>query len=112
VSRRIGRQVGVLLTREGHVQSVVVGDATKIQVPDIGRLRGGPTRFRGVRLVHTHLKGEPLTQDDLNDLALLRLDMIAAIEATEGGAPGKIYAAHVLPPATAVATADRIGPKK
>jgi GTP-binding protein HflX len=107
VSRRIGRQVGVLLTREGNVHSVVVGDATKITVPDVGRLRGGPTRFRGVRLVHTHLKGEALTQDDLNDLSLLRLDMIAAIEATEGGAPGKIYAAHVLPVAS-----DQIGPSK
>ena len=97
VSRKIGRQVGVLLGRDGHVQSVVVGDATKIQVPDPGRLRGGPTRFRGLRLVHTHLKGEPLTQDDLNDLALLRLDMVAAIEATEGGQAGKLYAAHLLP---------------
>ena len=28
-------------------------------------------RLRGLRLVHTHLKSEPLTQDDLTDLALL-----------------------------------------
>jgi len=105
VSRRIGRQVGVMLTREGQIDAVVVGDATKLQVPDPGRLRGGPNRFRGIRLVHTHLKGEPLTQDDLNDLSLLRLDMIAAIEATDAGAPGKIYAAHVLP-----ALAENIGP--
>ena len=97
VSRKIGRQVGVLLARDGKVENVFVGDATKITVPDPGRLRGGPTRFRGVRLVHTHLKGEPLTNDDLNDLALLRLDMVAAVQATEAGAAGRIDAAHVLP---------------
>ncbi len=97
VSRAIGRQVGVLLGRDGHVQSVIVGDAAKIELPDVGRLRGGPTRFRGIRLVHTHLKGEPLTQDDLNDLALLRLDLVAAIEVLPSGLPGRIDAAHVLP---------------
>jgi GTP-binding protein HflX len=36
-------------------------------------------RFRGLRLVHTHLRGEPLTRDDLTDLALLRLDLVAAV---------------------------------
>lgn len=107
VSRRIGRQVGVLITREGQIDAVVVGDATKLQVPDPGRLRGGPHRFRGIRLVHTHLKGEALTQDDLNDLGLLRLDLIAAVEATDAGQPGKIYAAHVLP---VVESDDQIGP--
>ena len=39
----------------------------------------GPGRFRGLRLVHTHLRNEPLTRDDLVDLALLRLDLVAAI---------------------------------
>ena len=97
VSRKIGRQIGVLLTRDGKVENVFVGDATKITVPDPGRLRGGPTRFRGVRLVHTHLNGEPLTHDDLNDLALLRLDMVAAVQARDDGQPGRIEAAHVLP---------------
>ena len=34
-----------------------------------GRLRGGRAHFRGLRLVHTHLKDEALTRDDLADLA-------------------------------------------
>ena len=43
-----------------------------------GGMRGGSGRFRGLRLVHTHLRGEALTRDDLTDLALLRLDAVAA----------------------------------
>ena len=55
-------------------------------------------RFRGLRCVHTHLRGEPLTQDDLTDLALLRLDLMAAIDVdAESGLPGLVRAAHLLP---------------
>jgi GTP-binding protein HflX len=97
VSREIGRQVGVFLSREGAVRNVIVGDATKLHLPDVGRLRGGAGRFRGLRLVHTHLRGEPLTQDDLNDLALLRLDMVAVIDAMPDGGAGRVEVAHLLP---------------
>jgi GTP-binding protein HflX len=97
LSRELGRQVGVLLSRDGIVRNVILGDATHIDLPDIGRLRGGTGRFRGLRLVHTHLRGEPLTQDDLNDLALLRLDLVAAIQVEEDGDAGKIELAHILP---------------
>jgi GTP-binding protein HflX len=96
-SRRLNRQVGVHLARDGTVRNVIVGDAHSLTLPDIGRLRGGVGRFRGLRLVHTHLKGEPLTRDDLNDLALLRLDLIAAIEVLESGLPGRIELAHLAP---------------
>ena len=97
ISRELGRQVGVLLSRDGNVFHVILGDATHLELPDIGRLRGGAGRFRGLRLVHTHLRGEPLTQDDLNDLVLLRLDLVAAIQTEEDGNPGKIELAHILP---------------
>jgi len=96
-SRRLNRQVGVLLGRDGTVRNVIVGDAHSLTLPDIGRLRGGVGRFRGLRLVHTHFKGEPLTRDDLNDLALLRLDLVAAIEVQESGLPGRIDLAHLAP---------------
>jgi GTP-binding protein HflX len=96
-SRRLNRQVGVLLGRDGNVRNVIVGNAHSLTLPDIGRLRGGVGRFRGLRLVHTHLKGEPLTRDDLNDLALLRLDLVAAIEVLGDGLPGRIELAHLAP---------------
>ncbi len=97
VSREIGRQVGVLLNRRGEVEFVVVGDARQLELPDIGRARAGQLRLRGLRLVHTHLKNEPLTRDDLTDLVLLRLDAVAAVAAGEDGLPGRVYLATLLP---------------
>ena len=104
VSREIGRQVGVLLSRDGAVRQVVVGDASQLTLPDVGRLRGGVGRFRGLRLVHTHLRGEPLTADDLNDLAMLRLDLVAAVQADAAGDPGSIELAYLDPAAIASST--------
>ena len=98
VSSELGRQVGVMITRRGDIEHVVVGDASKLMLPDVGRLRGAVGRFRGVRLVHTHLRGEALTRDDLTDLALLRLDLVAAITIEHGNRPGKVHAAHLTPP--------------
>jgi GTP-binding protein HflX len=95
ISKDLGRQVGLLLSRDGFIRNVILGDATHLELPEIGRLRGGAGRFRGLRLVHTHLRGEPLTQDDLNDLALLRLDLVAVIQAEED--TGKVELAHILP---------------
>ncbi len=97
ISRRLNRQIGVLLGRDGQVRNVIVGDAHSLTLPDIGRLRGGVGRFRGLRLVHTHLKGEPLTRDDLNDLALLRLDLVAMVEVLDTGLPGRLELAHLAP---------------
>ncbi|MCH9651423.1 MAG: GTPase HflX [Deltaproteobacteria bacterium] len=97
ISRRLGRQVGVFLSRDGVVRNVIVGDAHQLVLPDVGRLRGGVGRFRGLRLVHTHLRGESLSADDLNDLALLRLDLVAMVEVLEDGLPGRVELAHLAP---------------
>jgi GTP-binding protein HflX len=98
-SAELHRQVGVLIDRRGAIAHVMVGDASKIVLPDVGRMRGGAGRLRGLRLVHTHLRGEPLTKDDLTDLALLRLDVVAAIAVDATGRAGKLYIAHVAPAA-------------
>ncbi len=97
VSLETNRQIGVFLDRKGDVQAVMVGDARRLELPDVGRGRAGESRLRGLRLVHTHLNGEPLTRDDHTDLALLRLDLVAAVEVLEGGLPGRIHYAHLLP---------------
>ena len=97
LSREIGRQLGVLINRRGEVEHVIVGDARQLVLPDIGRARAGHARLRGLRLVHTHLKDEPLTRDDLTDLVLLRLDAVAAVVARADGLPGKVYLATLTP---------------
>ena len=98
VSHATGRQVGVLVDRGGRVHHVIVGDASKLMLPDVGRLRAGAGRLRGLRLIHTHLRNEPLSRDDLVDLTRLRLDMVVAICL----APGEeralcIYYGHNFP---------------
>ena len=102
ISNDLRRQVGVLVSRDGVIRNVIVGDAAQLMLPDIGRLRGRTGRFRGLRLVHTHLKGEPLTADDLNDLALLRLDMVTMVEVIQNGQPGRVEAAYLDPSMLAV----------
>ncbi len=99
ISHEIGRQVGVLVDRKGHVEHVVVGDATKIVLPAQDRSRLGQSRFNGLRCLHTHIRGEKgLTHDDLTDLALLRLDLMAAIDVDpDTGLPGYVRAAHLMP---------------
>ena len=53
--------------------------------------------LRGLRLIHTHLRNEPLTRDDLTDLSRLRLDMVVAVCVGEDGRPGATHSAHLLP---------------
>jgi GTP-binding protein HflX len=97
VSHDIRRQVGVILNRKGRVEHVIVGDAHQLFLPELGRHRAGRGRLRGLRLLHTHLAHEALTQDDLTDLVLLQLDYVGAVEVRDDGRPGLWFGAHVLP---------------
>ncbi len=98
ISHETGRQIGVLINRKGQIEYVMVGTAKQIELPDFGRARVSEDRFRGLRCVHTHLAGEKLTQDDLTDLALLRLDLMSIIQVDRrDGLPGMVYSAHLLP---------------
>ncbi len=96
-SRETKRQVGVLVHRSGEVDAVIVGTATGLMLPDIGRLRAAQGRFRALRLVHTHIFGEELTRDDLTDLTRLRLDLVAAVLLTPEGDPRSFTWAHNVP---------------
>ena len=91
------RQVGVFINRKGEVTEVIVGDTERLELPDVGRKRAGSSRLRGTRLVHTHVKGEGITDDDLTDLSLLSFDCMAALTITDDGRPKDIHVAHVLP---------------
>ena len=92
------RQLAILVDRGGNVRYVVVGGPSGIWIPDLSdfRLGSGP-RLRGLRCLHTHLRGEPLTHDDLTDLAMLRLDLMASIDVLAPGFPGNISLANLMP---------------
>lgn len=73
-------------------------------------VRAAPaSRLRGLRLLHTHLSPEALTEEDLMDLLFLRLDAIIALCVNPAGepvswqgaclsAPGRVSASTGLPP--------------
>jgi len=98
ISARLNRQIGLLIERGGIITHIIIGDAGGIFLPDLSRdWPLGSKMLRGLRLVHTHLAGEPLSRDDLTDLSLLRFDMIAAIGVGEGGLPANMRTAWLRP---------------
>lgn len=96
----MGRQVGILVDRRGQVEHVFVGDASRVFLPDFGRLRAGKGRFRGLRLIHTVRKDVSLSRDDITDLTLLRLDLVAVLSRKDQHAPVRVALAHLLPAGT------------
>ncbi len=98
LSHEIRRQIGLIISRRGVIDRVIVGTGHSLDLTEVGQSRLGRRSLRGVRLVHTHLHDEPLNQEDLTDLALLRLDLIAAVGIGERGTPDHLYIAHLVPP--------------
>ncbi len=100
LSAETSRQIGLLIDRSGKIVQILIGEVDRIVIPDLKNYRLAPDRLRGLRCVHTHLNETPLTQDDLTDLALLRLDLMAVVTMSETGAPVLIHWAHILPGAS------------
>ena len=59
--------------------TILVGDPKSIYIEELPKSRRGRARLRGLRLIHTHLNGESVTQDDLMDLVFLRLDAVGVV---------------------------------
>ncbi|BCS87875.1 GTPase HflX [Pseudodesulfovibrio sediminis] len=97
LSAETGRQLGLLIDRQGKVNMVLVGDNRSIYIPELPRKRLSSGRLRGLRLLHTHLSDESLSQEDLMDMVFLRLDSVVALNVHDGF-PDVVQAAHLLPP--------------
>lgn len=94
--------MGVLLDRKGAIQWVMVGDATRLYLPDIGRIRGGINRLRGLRLVvarptplSVHEKNYALSNDLKTDLEKLRLDAVIEIDASRDHVDGPLVLSYL-----------------
>lgn len=98
LSAACGRQIGLLLDRQGKPEMVVVGDAHSILIPELGRERAAGGRLRGLRLLHTHMGDTGLSEEDLTDMLFLRLDSVAALSVDKLGQPRELHVAHLLPP--------------
>lgn len=88
------------MTRKGEVAHVIVGDYKHIWIPDLSSYRLGIGRLKGLRCIHTHLNGEPLSREDLTDLVLLGLDLMVCVQVDTKGIPGAISFANILPKKT------------
>ncbi len=102
LSRAIGRQIGLLIDRRGKVEMLMVGDFGGIFIPELarGRGQGSGGRLRGLRLLHTHLTPELLSQEDLMDLLFLCLDAVCVLTVSPHGEPVQWQYAHLVPPTT------------
>jgi GTP-binding protein HflX len=97
LSFSLHRQIGLLINRRGEICLVIVGDARGIFIPSLDFYRAASPRFKGLRLIHTHLSGEELSEEDLTDMSHLRLDLAGALEVRPDGTPGKLFWAHLIP---------------
>ncbi len=106
LSHNLHRQIGLLIDRKGKIPYVIVGNHQGIVIPDASEYRSAPGRLRGLRCVHTHLNNEPLSSDDLTDLALLRLDLMAIVQVGSDGLPKQVLMSHILPRASGQPTSQ------
>lgn len=100
--------VGVLADRRGAIKWVIVGDATRMYLPDIGRLRGSMARLRGLRLLvarpyplaakisPTGRRNQSTLSDDFRtDLEKLRLDAVVEIDASRPHFDGPLVVGYL-----------------
>lgn len=73
-----------------------MGDFKGIMIPQLSHIRSGG-RLKGLRLVHTHLAGEEISDEDLMDLLFLRLDMLSVVKVAPDGLPESLHSVHLLP---------------
>ncbi|MFH1028644.1 MAG: GTPase HflX, partial [Pseudomonadota bacterium] len=65
LSADLRRQIAILVNRSGIVEYVIVGDEKGLVIPELRDYPLGRRVMRGLRLIHTHLKNEPVSEDDL-----------------------------------------------
>lgn len=96
VSAEINRQVGLLVHRSGYIESVIVGDHDRIVIPPLTMIRTAGGRLRGLRCIHTSFGRSGINDEDIMDLACLRLDLMTVIT-MQGGLPELMYTAYLVP---------------
>ena len=97
-THEIRRPIGLVLNRRGAVQDVLVGAGTEPSPTTLAAYRASPRSLRGLRLIRSQVKEQPISQEDLTMLGLLRLDMIGILSVTPKGEPELLSLAHLNPP--------------
>ncbi len=76
---------------------VIVGTSSGLFIPELPRERLSSGKLRALRLLHTHLDMEGITQEDLMDMLFLRLDCLQVFTVNPHGNPVQMHYAHLLP---------------
>ena len=97
ISSELNRQIGMLIHRSGKIETLIVGTQSSILIPPLSNIRTSGGRLRGLRLVHTHIAGEKISDEDLMDLLFLRLDLLSVLYVDEDGLPKSLNSVHLLP---------------
>ncbi len=97
LSFEFNRQIGILIHRSGKIESIIIGTFNGIMIPQLSQIRSTGGRLKGLRLVHTHLAGEDISDEDLMDLLFLRLDMLSVLKVNQDGLSARLYSVHLLP---------------
>lgn len=88
VAHAASRRVGLLISREGRIEEVFIGNREILYLPDIGRYRLSAGRLRRLRLIFSDLsKGDTaatIPSDIITDLQKLRLDAVVGIKPSKG----------------------------
>ncbi|MGD9948297.1 MAG: GTPase HflX [Desulfobulbus sp.] len=86
-----------MIHRSGQIETVIVGDYDRITIPALAHVRSSGGRLRGLRCVHTVLgPSTSINEEDIMDLACLRLDLMAALTVRDG-LPDLLHAVHLIP---------------
>ncbi len=86
-----------MIHRSGKIETVIVGNFTGIVIPQLTGVRTSGGRLKGLRLVHTHLAMEDISDEDLMDLLFLRFDLLSVLKITSDQLPEKLYSVHLIP---------------
>jgi len=78
------------------VETVIVGDFNRIVIPALTNIRTTGGRLRGLRCVHTVLTGAKVSEEDIMDMACLRLDLMSVLTIKDG-LPAYLHTVHLLP---------------
>lgn len=97
ISGELNRRLGVLVDRAGRIEGIAVGGAESVEVPREPSAPSGRMRFCTLRFLTTRFGDGELPPTELAPLALHRLDALAVIAVEEGGEPGPVRVAHLLP---------------
>ncbi|NOQ47385.1 MAG: GTPase HflX [Desulfobulbaceae bacterium] len=95
LSTELNRQIGLLIHRSGKVETVIVGNYDRIVIPALTNIRTAGGRLRGLRCVHTVLGRSAITDEDIMDMACLRLDLMSVLTVKDG-LPGLLHTAYLI----------------